>query len=235
MAVSVDTVYQRVLVLANKEQRGYITPQEFNLYANHAQREIYEQYFYDASSFEMKDATYVLNSDTTDLTRQKVDVFLRKIGPNVTNTFARQGRGVLLEDYIYRLSRVEVNNVEAEYTDSNRYKDIRTSGPLVRPTASRPIYTEHNRRLKISNGNPVTTNIGLHYYRFPEIIQWAYVVVNDKPLYNDNISVDFELHASEETELVYKILKLAGVNLKAPDVSQSGAALETAQVQQEKQ
>ena len=42
MAVSIDTVYQRVLVLANKEQRGYITPQEFNLLANQAQMEIFE-------------------------------------------------------------------------------------------------------------------------------------------------------------------------------------------------
>ena len=35
--VLVDRVYQRVLTLANKEQRGYITPQEFNLFANQAQ------------------------------------------------------------------------------------------------------------------------------------------------------------------------------------------------------
>ena len=34
MAISADTVYQRVLALANKEQRGYVTPQEFNLLAN---------------------------------------------------------------------------------------------------------------------------------------------------------------------------------------------------------
>ena len=34
MAVNVDTVYQRVLAIANKEQRGYVTPQEFNLLAN---------------------------------------------------------------------------------------------------------------------------------------------------------------------------------------------------------
>ena len=39
MPVSIDTVYQRVLALANKEQRGYITPQEFNLLANQAQME----------------------------------------------------------------------------------------------------------------------------------------------------------------------------------------------------
>ena len=44
--VKIDTVYQRVLALANKEQRGYITPQEFNLFANQAQMDIFEQYFY---------------------------------------------------------------------------------------------------------------------------------------------------------------------------------------------
>ena len=52
MAVSIDTVYQRVLTLANKEQRGYITPQEFNLLANHAQMEIFDQYFFDIKQAE---------------------------------------------------------------------------------------------------------------------------------------------------------------------------------------
>ena len=40
MAVNIDNVYQKVLALANKEQRGYITPQEFNLFADKAQNEI---------------------------------------------------------------------------------------------------------------------------------------------------------------------------------------------------
>ena len=49
--IKVDTVYQTVLALANKEQRGYITPQEFNLYANQAQTSVFEQYFYDLNQF----------------------------------------------------------------------------------------------------------------------------------------------------------------------------------------
>ena len=61
------------------------------------------------------------------------------------------------------------------------------------------------------------------------------MIVNDKALYNDNIAVDFELHSSEETELVYKILKLAGINLKAAEVVQVAQVLEQTQVQQEKQ
>ena len=40
MAISIDRVYQKVLTFANKEQRGYITPQEFNLFADQAQMEI---------------------------------------------------------------------------------------------------------------------------------------------------------------------------------------------------
>ena len=43
--INIDTVYQRVLAIANKEQRGYITPQEYNLLANQAQMQIFESYF----------------------------------------------------------------------------------------------------------------------------------------------------------------------------------------------
>ena len=53
--ISIDTVYQRVLAILNKENRGYITPQEFNLFANQAQLEIFEQYFFDLNQY--KDAT----------------------------------------------------------------------------------------------------------------------------------------------------------------------------------
>jgi hypothetical protein len=42
------------------------------------------------------------------------------------------------------------------------------------------------------------------------------------------------LHSSEETELVYRILKLAGINLKAGDIVQVGQTLEQTQIQQEK-
>ena len=40
------------------------------------------------------------------------------------------------------------------------------------------------------------------------------------------LSINFELHSSEEAELVYKILKLAGVNLKAQEIVQVGQTLE---------
>ena len=51
MAVNIDAVYQTVLSVLNKEQRGYVTPQEFNLFAEQAQLDIFEQYFYDINQY----------------------------------------------------------------------------------------------------------------------------------------------------------------------------------------
>ena len=45
MAVNVNTVYTTVLTVLNKEQRGYLTPDEFNKVAAQAQLEIFEDFF----------------------------------------------------------------------------------------------------------------------------------------------------------------------------------------------
>ena len=68
--VNIDTVYQKVLAIANKEQRGYITPQEFNLFADQAQMEIFEQYFYDIDQFERR-----IGSDIVELLQEKISLF----------------------------------------------------------------------------------------------------------------------------------------------------------------
>jgi hypothetical protein len=47
MAINVNTVYTTVLSILNKEQRGYITPDEFNKTATQVQLEIFEKYFED--------------------------------------------------------------------------------------------------------------------------------------------------------------------------------------------
>ena len=72
MAVSVDTVYQRVLAILNKEQRGYVTPEEFNLFANQAQLDIFEQYFYDINQFGRMQGNDTEYSDMLDNLNAKI-------------------------------------------------------------------------------------------------------------------------------------------------------------------
>jgi hypothetical protein len=236
--VSIDTVYQRVLVLANKEQRGYITPQEFNLLANQAQMEIFEQYFGDL-------VVYNKNPGNTQEFSDPLSVLYEKIGEfdvdqdNTWMTSNMPGAPTMNIPWnqIYKFGTVRVNNNQVELVNGKDFDAARMS-PLTAPSITRPIGNINAFGLRVAIGDndfvtPATAGIdmSISYTMRPPDVQWAYVVVNDKALYNDNISVDFQLHASEETELVYKILKLAGVNLKAQDVTQAGATLEQANKQ----
>jgi hypothetical protein len=75
MSISVDTVYQRVLSILNKEQRGYVTPQEFNLFANQAQLDLFEQYFYDINQFGRIPGNNTEYSDMLNILNEKINIF----------------------------------------------------------------------------------------------------------------------------------------------------------------
>ena len=226
--VSIDTVYQRVLALANKEQRGYITPQEFNLFANQIQMDILEQYFYDINQWSRQHGNSTEYSDMLSVITEKLGC-LNILLPNQSV----QNGVISVSNEIYKLGSICINDsqVVVEEVNHNEYQSMRLS-PLTRPTLSRPVYVNRNNGLNIY---PETiSSVDISYIKKPVKAEWAYVVVNDKALYNDNISVDFELHASEESELVYKILMLSGVAIKKPELTQVAAGLEGSKQQQEK-
>ena len=50
----INTVRATVLSIANKNNFGYITPNDFNLYAKQAQLDLFEDYFYQYNSWNIK-------------------------------------------------------------------------------------------------------------------------------------------------------------------------------------
>ena len=232
MAVSVDTVYQRVLALANKEQRGYITPQEFNLFANQAQMDIFEQYFFDINQFNRPPGNSTEYSDITTMLNEKISLFKRHINPNIFNGYFP------IPDDLYRLGTVHFGFAgledKIEVTEVN-YNEIPylNSSPLIKPTRFRPIFAKREEGLKVLPTD-ITSGITLTYIRKPHGVNWGYVVLNDKALYNANTSTDFDLHPAEETELVFKILTFCGIPLGG-ELYQVGATEDQRNINQEKQ
>ena len=53
-------------------------------------------------------------------------------------------------------------------------------------------------------------------------------------MYDPNTTNDFHIHPMEETELVYKILKLSGITIRQQDIVQASQGLESMKNQQEK-
>jgi len=321
MAVNVDTVYQRVLALANKEQRGYITPQEFNLFANQAQMSIFEQYFYEKNQYNRLPKDNTPYADLNHLLEEKISIFKKRNQPvTITNAF---GDGTLPTD-VYRLDNVirfsltsvggSTANIIEEVTEDEFILNERS--PLAAATIKRPVYVRNSETsIKISPRNtdpsksaavfftqdgdtstdntpildtggnlafvevgqvvtdsagtiptsPATTvtvapdasgnftisaaataglattftfasdDVKCNYIRKPADVSWAYTEVNGSALFNSASAVNFELHASEETSLVLKILSLAGISIDDPSLYQIAAQEIAKEVQQEKQ
>ena len=234
--VSIDRVYQRVLALANKEQRGYITPQDFNLFANQAQMEIFEQYFYDVNIARKGQGNDTVYADVDDMLEEKLQIFERT---EDTSTYPSVGGVITLPvNRIYRIntiSRLYLGKMyKCEIMNTKDFDDARYGGYLIQPTNTRPIANIKNNALMIlSAANTLVSNAFITFFKVPSKVEWAYVVMNNKAMYNEGAQVDFELHRSEETQLVNKILKLAGISIKQPDVVQVAAGIEGATIQQQ--
>jgi len=97
------------------------------------------------------------------------------------------------------------------------------AAPLTKPTASRPIYTRKNLNAVNVYPETITSGVTCNYVRKPSTAEWDYVVVSEKALYNATGSTHFELHPSEETYLVIRILELAGVILNKQGLVQIAA------------
>ena len=236
MAVNVDTVYQRVLSIANKEQRGYITPQEFNLLANQAQLEIFEQYFYDLNQFSRLPGNDTRHADMVTTLEEKISLFEKTASIVGTSTMT-------LPTDLYKLSTILYKGVEAEKVTQKDLLYIKKS-PLTHPTADRPIFTRDNDSIDVYYDDSfikteVTADVDVHYIKKPNAtnpVEWTYILgTNNEALFLADNKVDFELHMSEETNLVTKILELAGVIIKQPDLYQIADKEEIETIQQEKQ
>ena len=261
--VNIDKVYQRVLFLANKEQRGYITPDEFNSYAELAQLEVFESYFLKKFQTNQAPETTDDYSDVAMNVEEKITFFdnVTSVSSrwdlmNVTQRNASTFKPTSIEAYpypndFYRLAQVTINGRMADEVSHKDLTYINLS-PLTAPTASQPVFTRHEGGVVVypipvyrtdnqgnyilNNGNRILLSgydgpVNLVYVRKPIQPKWGYLMdpnmaptYDNRPLTDGNyaqdaFSVDFELHPSDEQELTYKILAMAGITIKQADVS----------------
>lgn len=220
--ILIDTVYQKVLTFASKEQRGYITPQQFNLFADMAQKEIFEQYFYDLNQLARVPGRSEEYSDIVHNINEKIAIFESEA----------TGSPLLLADDLYRLGTVRSNGSEVEEVQQNELLYMNNS-KLTAPKQNRKVYVRTGD--KSIDITPSTTSVTYTYVRVPSKPSWGYVVINERAMHDSSNTINFDLHQAEESELVYRILAFSGISMKRPDVTQAAVGMETSKVQQEKQ
>jgi hypothetical protein len=236
MAISVNKVYRVVLSILNKEQRGYLTPDQFNRLGRQAQLDLFEKSFYDYNRQLTKRNIQGVNSeygDIADNIEEKIDLFAK----SATLTLANNATTVSAPADLYRTIQIVKSDrlTEIEKVKKSEYTYLSASN-LTAPTDSFPVYYFDN---DVFNIFPQTiVNPVIDYIRTPIEPKWDYSVSSGQYIFKevgvgDSTSKDFELHESDETDLVVKILALAGVIIKDPTVVQVAQQQEVNNINQE--
>jgi len=157
MAVNINSVYTTVLYILNKEQRGYITPTQFNSLASQVQLEIFQSYFPDGNQVNrlnqnntqndteffniFKDISYKLFPFEQDISffydaglSTSVDAFVPSTSSNLYKI------GEVIANYT---NTGKTNKSIAQLTSKSDYNKI-TRSKLTSPTEQYPLFYTTN-------------------------------------------------------------------------------------------
>jgi hypothetical protein len=106
----INSVRNTVFSVLNKNNYGYISPQDFNLFAKQAQLEIFEDYFTDYSTSINKDNARMSGTEYADMTKgieESIDTFsvINNLGQKNYNKYFTPSQTTTGDDY-YLLNKV---------------------------------------------------------------------------------------------------------------------------------
>lgn len=242
MAINVDTVYKTVLLILNKEQRGYMTPDEFNRVATQVQLDVFEQYFDDLNQqlrVPQSDYDY---SDRQMSIDEKLSPF--KTSGNCvfsTNKFSLPVLDDAGNDVVYggvepTGSQVAFHSlgtvlytpltgfpVEIQRLARNEFYNIQQS-PLTASTKDFPTYLYESGKLTVSPST-IQSAVSTSFLRKPKNVNWGFTTGNlGQYLYSAASSQNFELNAGEQVNVISRVLFYSGVIIRDPQVIQVAAS-----------
>lgn len=188
MAINVNKVYKSVLSILNKEERGYLTPYEFNNLARQAQLELLDGLFYQYNQF--------LNIENINRTNEGYADLAEKIQEQIdehykSSSLTPAASKVTLPSDVYRVLDVTMRDyaMKVEKIDKARLPFLKSS-PLTKPSSTFPVYYQDAADITIE---PTTTeNVSINYIAKPSDPRFGYTVNTQygTEIYDPNVFVD---------------------------------------------
>ncbi len=249
MAIDVNKVYTTVLSILNKKGSGYMTPDNFNKIAKVVQLELLDRAFYEYNRAVAKQTAGRGAQGYGDIPRKIMD----KIDPFCVNTtlaidststyFEAPGYdSTILTEYsgsdVYSTLSLKTTD---SFTDIERIDKSKIpflfSSKLTAPSTTFPVYY-YSEDLIYVFPNTITS-VDLYYVAKPKDPVWGSgnpdLETFGTPVYTYSLgaSTNFNLHPSDEVDLILGILQYFGVTIKDPLVIQAAQQEQQSITQQE--
>jgi len=242
--MTIDEVYRLVQTFSNKEQRGFITPKDFNLLAKQAELELYNKRLSIVmeKSQPKKVAGYYSESLSPLVAEQDISPFLTQTPlsiENYDNNPTLGGYNITSHfDYIKSIvalpsDELDINtNTPVEIVSVENLQQVLRSS-LAKPSIEYPVALisgGSNGSKRISVFPDTISKLYIWHYTYTNNPKWNYVTIAGKPVYDASNSVGFMLNPNTHGEIVIKILEYLGVSIREADVVQYATAKENQEV-----
>lgn len=221
----INNVRNTVLATASKDNRGYITPVEFNLWAKMAQIDIVTQLPYDYSNALNKQNSRLHNTGYSNIVKQlaeTIEIF------RTTHTCVYSAPNFSLPTDALKLENVIYNNsVEIDKVSKGHLLMLNQSLDTA-PSTMFPVYVKHGSGISVYPST-ITSNVTIDYIRLPLEPKWTYsTLAAGEPLFNQGALdyQDFELPGEYESQLAIKILQYAGISIGESELVQAAKSEE---------
>lgn len=227
MFANIVNVYNAVKELANKDQRGFVTPQTFNRFAQQAQLNVYNNLFRELEEYK-RSSRQNINAGRDKSRRKQIEEDLAYFSKRVT---LGKTNGVFSKSSIDDLSRlisISTNGsvlmgqmtrtiIDICY-DEDKIERI-LSSDLSAPSESHPVALVSN---DIEVFPSSINKILVRYYKIPQSRNSSGTPTVNAPTVATDSSIPdsshFELPEHYEAELTLEIAKMIGVNLRDAEI-----------------
>lgn len=203
--INIDTVYQTVRSLLRKNQQGYITPGEFNRYANMANNSRFNEIY---GRLEVNSPVRTKYAETQQIEEKLAPFLVDDVLTIDSNGKVNRPGSLLRVVSLIRAVGEEVFPIRRVTLDKEAFW---ANSKIMPPTEQYAMYTDHGLYFqfwpKNLGSNPIT------YLRQPLDVSWAYTVVDGAPTYDIGSSIDFKWEPNEIGNIVSKILEYAGMSV----------------------
>lgn len=209
----IDRIKQTVEAYLNTDQRGNFTPTKYELILNNSVNDCYEDLLDAVNRAINRQNRGLINGgldNIPDKIRERIQYYLKTATLTYVDPYFTLPADMRYFDIpLYNDEEIQLCKSRKDFTILSKSN----------PTLEYPIGLKEADKLSVL---PTTINSGVtvSYLRNPLFATWTYTSIGDVEAFNpsDGNFVDVDIHPSEFTNLVIRVLQGFGVRLKEEDI-----------------
>lgn len=207
--MDINDIYKVVSYMVDKYQGTYLSPDDFNLAINTAQRQYLNFLTGETAEFSQGRTGKFTGGFSNDVTTGgSLTNFLKESTLTITSQLAAQPND------FYKISamRTTDDNYPVKRVGADKVYSY-VGNAIDDPTATTPIYTELGTNFKFFPSS--LASVKIVYFKTPAEAKWAYT---GDLVYDAANSVQLEWPLNDYNDIIYRTLGIIGINLKDGDL-----------------